>query len=127
MKIEITRQKKNPLFLREELEFRVKDAKLTPSRGEIRERLSATMNKDNGLVVVRKVKQSFGFPEANGIAFVYDNKEALDKTEAKYMKARNFGKTKEGAEAAGGDAKTEPEGKAAEEVPLEKEEKKEGE
>jgi len=96
MNLEIKKQKKNPLFSREELEFRVKDAKQTPSRDAIRERLSATMNKDKGLVVVRKVEQSFGFPEANGVAFVYDNKEALDRTEAKYMKTRNFGKVKEG-------------------------------
>ncbi len=98
MEILVERQKDNPLLKRKEIYFRVRyeDTKVTPSRKDVREKLSGLLNAELERLVVRWIKPEFGRMEAEGYALVYDTEEDMRAVEEDYVLERNFGERKEG-------------------------------
>ncbi len=98
MEILIERQKDNPLLKRKEIYFRIRyeDTKVTPSRKDVREKLSGLLNAELERLVVRWIKPEFGRMEAEGYALVYDTEEDMRAVEEDYVLERNFGERKEG-------------------------------
>jgi ribosomal protein S24E len=103
MKITITDKNKNALLNRTEISFKVEDAKVPPSRKEVREKLAALENVKPEQTIVSKISHGFGSQEIEGKAKVYDSIEALEKVELEYMIGRNNG-VKKGKEAAAEEA-----------------------
>ena len=88
MDIELTSVKTNPLFDRQEVEFKVEQAK-TPSRSNIRIGIAVAMKVDLNRVYVREIETSTGTHVTLGTAHVYaDPKNALE-VEPKYIIERN--------------------------------------
>ncbi len=101
MEILIEKQRDNPLLKRKEVYFRVRyeDTKVTPSRNDVREKLSGLLNADLNRLVVRWMKPEFGKMEAEGYALIYDTEDDLRAIEEDYVIKRNFGeKEEEGSE-----------------------------
>jgi len=98
VEILVERQKDNPLLKRKEIYFRVRyeDTKVTPSRKDVREKLSGLLNAELERLVVRWIKPEFGRMEAEGYALVYDTEEDMRAVEEDYVLERNFGERKEG-------------------------------
>ncbi len=97
MEILIERQKDNPLLKRKEVYFRVRyeDTKATPSRKDVREKLSGLLNAELNRLVIRWMKPEFGKMEAEGYALIYDSEEDMRGVEEDYVIRRNFGGEKE--------------------------------
>lgn len=100
MEILIEKQRDNPLLKRKEVYFRVRyeDTKVTPSRNDVREKLSGLLNADLNRLVVRWMKPEFGKMEAEGYALIYDTEDDLRAIEEDYVIRRNFGEKEEGGE-----------------------------
>ena len=100
MEILIEKQRDNPLLKRKEVYFRVRyeDTKVTPSRNDVREKLSGLLNADLNRLVVRWMKPEFGKMEAEGYALIYDTEDDLRAIEEDYVIRRNFGEKEEGSE-----------------------------
>lgn len=93
MELIIEKQKDNPLLKRKEVDFRVvyRDTKVTPSRREVREKLSGLLNADIDRIVVRWMKPEFGKMEAKGYALIYESPDDMKAIEEDYVLKRNFG------------------------------------
>jgi len=100
VEILIEKQRDNPLLKRKEVYFRVRyeDTKVTPSRNDVREKLSGLLNADLNRLVVRWMKPEFGKMEAEGYALIYDTEDDLRAIEEDYVIRRNFGEKEEGGE-----------------------------
>ena len=94
MRVEITTKKDNPILGRKEIEFTVKETKITPSRKELREKIVALTNSDKKNLVIGVLEGNYGTSELKGTARIYNNPEDLKKTELKHMVTRNFGEKK---------------------------------
>lgn len=99
MKVEITNREKNPLLNREEIEFSITESAATPSRKELRERISALTNVKIELVVVEKISKEFGSKDASGTANIYADEKILKKTELPQIVGRNIGQKRKGKKA----------------------------
>jgi len=91
MDLNITSEKNNPLLKRLELGFEI-NQKTTPLRKEIVEALSSLKNVKKELVIISHVVPVYGAGKLVGEANIYENGEALKKTEKKYLIERHFGK-----------------------------------
>lgn len=112
MNVEITQEKKNPLFERTEVEFRLTN-KTTPSRMQIKEALSKKLKANKALLVIDIIDQKTGSNEIVGKAKVYADKKILSEVELDYRLKRGA-KQEEEAEAK---AKAEAEAQKAAETP----------
>ncbi len=99
VKVEITNRQKNNLLNREEIEFAVEEASTTPSRKELREKISAILNAKTELVIIEKISNRFGSKEVKGTARVYQNEATLKKTELPQIVGRNIGQKRKGKKA----------------------------
>jgi len=95
MELEMAGKKENKALQRQEALFKMKDAKITPSRKELRPKIAAMLNAKEDLVVINKVGHSFGSREALIEVNVYENQAALKKFESKHLIERDSGKKKE--------------------------------
>lgn len=93
MDIKVKQKHKNPSLHREEIVFEIK-AKITPQRKELREKIAALNSTKPELVIIEKISNSFGSTDSKGRAFVYENKEALEKTEVQNLISKNTGAKK---------------------------------
>ncbi|MFB3763992.1 MAG: 30S ribosomal protein S24e [Methanotrichaceae archaeon] len=102
MDIKVISEKKNPMLERREIVFKVTYDEATPSRKSIVDKLAATMNSKQGLVIVDNIKTEFGKREGIGYAKIYENADRVKQVERPHIIERNiFNKTKgEGAAAA---------------------------
>ncbi|NLI62348.1 MAG: 30S ribosomal protein S24e [Methanosarcinaceae archaeon] len=89
MEIIIKSDRQNKLLNRRELDFVVKYEGPTPSRIDIRRKLSAILNTDLELTLIHKIKSEFGISEATGYAKIYDSKDRMKTVETKYILERN--------------------------------------
>jgi len=114
MEIKITEKKENALLNRTEIYAEIDNSgKPTPTRKEIKEKLSALLSANKDLIVIKKLDQSFG-PITKCFAVIYKSAEDLKKTEPEHLLKRDSKKYKS-------EEKAEKEQEAA------KEEQKEGE
>jgi ribosomal protein S24E len=88
MEIELTSVKKNPLFNRQEIEFKVEQAK-TPSRSNVRIGIAVAMKVDLNKVYVREIETKTGTHTTIGNAHVYDDPAQAMEIEPKYIIERN--------------------------------------
>lgn len=91
MKVEIQEKRKNPLLKREEVEFIVEESNNTPSKADIRKKLSALCNASENLIIVECIKNKFGSKSFLGNANIYSNEEDMKRIELKHKVRRNFG------------------------------------
>ena len=81
MKLTITEQHENQLLHRVELEGKIEFDGATPSNNDLRAELSSKMKKEAGLVVIKRIKNSFSNRDATFTALAYNNLAVKQKTE----------------------------------------------
>lgn len=89
MDIQVISEKKNPLFNRREIAFKVFHDEATPSRKSVVDKLAATMNSKQGLVIVDSLKTEFGKRETIGYAKIYETAERAQEVERNHIVERN--------------------------------------
>ncbi len=89
MKIEITNETQNLLLERQEIEFKITDSKLTPSREEIIKKISAIKNSKEELIIIDPLQQEFGKQIITGKAKIKKSKEKLNSIELKPVKKKH--------------------------------------
>ena len=87
--IKIIEEKNNPLLNRREVVFKVDHESATPSRKSIVDRIAATMNSKEGLVIVDNLKTEFGKRETIGYAKIYETEERAKQVERPHIIERN--------------------------------------
>jgi small subunit ribosomal protein S24e len=87
--IKIIEEKNNPLLNRREVVFRVDHESATPSRKSIVDRIAATMNSKEGLVIIDNLKTEFGKRETIGYAKIYETEERAKQVERPHITERN--------------------------------------
>lgn len=97
MNIDLVAKKENKTMQRHELEFKVKEAKITPSRKELLPKIAAMAGAKESLAVIKSIMHPFGAKEATVKANVYENENALKKAEPLHLLERGTGKKKEQA------------------------------
>ncbi|OPX69697.1 MAG: 30S ribosomal protein S24e [Methanoregulaceae archaeon PtaB.Bin056] len=95
MEFEVTRDTRNELLGRRELDFSLRFDGPTPSRKQILGKIAAQMNVQESRVVVDSLKTSFGLTACTGSARVYDNEERRNQVERAYLMNRGMPKQKE--------------------------------
>ena len=80
MEIKITHKENKPLLHREECIAEISDTK-TPSNAELKKLIAEKMNKDESLVLVKKVNQKFGKQNTLVKFYVYNTVESIAKFE----------------------------------------------
>ncbi len=88
MKLDLTSVKRNPLFNRQEVEFKVEQA-ATPTRSSVKIELAVALRVELNQVYVRKIKTLSGTRVTVGSAHIYDDAEQAQKVEPKYILERN--------------------------------------
>jgi len=90
MEVRIADRKENKLLDREEL-YVIIDHKggATPKRDELRKKIAAMVGKEEDLVVIYKIFSVYGVQKSRAIVHVYNNKEAVLRTEPKHILKRN--------------------------------------
>ena len=88
MKLDLTTVKKNPLFNRQEVEFKVEQA-ATPTRSSVKIELAVALRVELNQVYVREIKTLSGTRVTVGNAHIYDDPEQALKVEPKYIIERN--------------------------------------
>jgi small subunit ribosomal protein S24e len=87
--IQVIKEKSNPLLNRREVVFKVLHDEATPSRKSVVDRLAATMNSKEGLVIVDSLKTDFGKRETIGYAKIYETAERAKEVERTHIIERN--------------------------------------
>ena len=101
MEITINEKIDNPLLNRTEIRFECTyQGDATPKVLDVKNRLVATLNVDKNLLVVHKLKPSYGEGKANGYAKLYDSDENLAKIEREHVVLKNKEVVKEEKEEA---------------------------
>lgn len=116
MKLILTSTKTNPLFKRQEVEFKVEEPS-TPSRSSVRIELAVALRVELNQVYVREMKTKSGTRTTFGVAHVYEDPEMALKVEPKHIVERNMS-------AAPAEPEPEPEPEPAPEPEEEKQEEK---
>jgi len=88
MEIELTSVKNNPLFNRQEIEFKVEQSK-TPSRSNVRIGIAVALKVDLNKVYVREIETKTGTHTTIGYAHIYDDPTRALEIEPKYIIKRN--------------------------------------
>ncbi len=100
MKIQVVKKQKNPVLHREEIDFKIEDAKIVPSRKEVRQQLAALLNAKEDVIIVQNIMHEFGQHLVKGYAKLYENGDFLKQVELQYMVNRNTGQKGQKKEAA---------------------------
>ena len=96
LQIEILKEFENPLLKRKELECIVRHPRsATPTRAEIRDKLSALLNCDKEALFVEKILSEFGVSVTKIYARVYSTPSDAAFIEPSHLLTRNRGKTAE--------------------------------
>ncbi|MDI9646388.1 MAG: 30S ribosomal protein S24e [Archaeoglobales archaeon] len=95
MEVFVDLERYNPLLRRKEIYCRISYEGKTPTREEVRSKISGLFAAEPERIVVDYIKTEFGRMEAKAYVKIYDSKEQLEKIEDKHILARNFGKKEE--------------------------------
>lgn len=93
MKVEIEGKSKNQSMHRTEIKFRVENAEKTPSRADLREKLSAMLDAKPENLIVDSVRHEFGTMQVFGTAKLYESPEFALRLELEKAKRKNFPET----------------------------------
>lgn len=101
MELNISKQVENPLLDRTEIYFDcLYQGEPTPKVLDIKNRLVAMLNVDKNLLVVYRLKPSFGEGKADGYAKLYGSQESLKEIELENVLQKNSEPKKEETEEA---------------------------
>jgi small subunit ribosomal protein S24e len=102
MKLEIKEKKENKLLGRTEVEGVVTFEGATPSNEVMQEALKVELKADKGLIIIKHIHSRFSYQEADFLVYIYDNKEAMEKTEVmtKHLKKKAEAEKKKAEEGA---------------------------
>ena len=89
MEIKIVKDLDNKLLNRNELDFTVEYEGPTPSRADVRKKLSALLNKDVNLVIIQKMESEYGHSLVKGYAKVYRSEERMKQIENEHVLLKN--------------------------------------
>ena len=89
MEIKIVKDLENKMLNRNELDFTVEYEGPTPSRADVRKKLSALLNKDVNLIIIQKMESEFGHPLVKGYAKVYRSEERMKQIENEHVLLKN--------------------------------------
>ena len=81
MEIEEIKKNENPLIKRKELVLKVTNESVTPTKNELTDKISSQYNVDKKLVVLEKIKTTFGGQDCDAYVKLYDSADVLKKTE----------------------------------------------
>jgi len=95
MELKITEKTEKPLMFRAEIIAEAFFDGKTPSKDSIKKEIVKHAKADESLVVIKKVKTYFGLRKIKALAFVYNNKEDLDKIEPRKKKNGEAGENTE--------------------------------
>ncbi|MBI2130449.1 hypothetical protein HYU10_01645 [Candidatus Woesearchaeota archaeon] len=83
MELKIEKKEKEPLLSRTKIVARLSFENETPSYKEITPQIAAAAKKEEGLVVIRTVRNYFGDRKAEVTAYAYDDENSKNLTEPK--------------------------------------------
>lgn len=87
--MKIIKDKKSDILPRKEIIIEMEHPlKPTPSSDHIKEEISKKFNCDKELIKIKKIASPFGFAKINVEAFIYDNKEVIQKLEKSSKKQK---------------------------------------
>ena len=89
MDVDVLSEDENPMLHRTDVTFELVHDDATPSRLQVRDSLSAKLNKDADEVVIRKLDTKFGMRKTVGYAKVYETAGHAAEVEQEYMLERN--------------------------------------
>ncbi|HUU75301.1 MAG TPA: 30S ribosomal protein S24e [Methanoregulaceae archaeon] len=95
MEFEVTRDIRNELLGRREVDYCLRFDGPTPSRMQVIGKLAAQFNVNEKQMVLDSMKTSFGMTELRGSARIYESEEDKVKIERAYLTARGQPKKKE--------------------------------
>ncbi len=95
MEFTITRDNRNELLSRREVDFTLRFEGATPARQLILGKLAATLNVSEKQMVLDTLATKFGIQVLSGRARIYDTEEAKMKTERDFLMKRGIPKPKE--------------------------------
>ena len=98
MELTILSETSNPLLHRKDVSFMVTHSGATPTRTEVRDNLSAQLNKNLNVVIIRKLKTQFGTRKTIGDAKIYENSDFAKQIELDHIQLRNPSSSKEDSE-----------------------------
>ena len=107
MELKNLEQNEQPLFSRVELHGTVSFEAATPSRQEIRKKISQSLKTDDSLVMVTKINGLYGQKVVSVTAHVYKTKEDAEKFVSSVTKKRMSVKKKNGESAPSTEKKNE--------------------
>ncbi len=94
MKVDIKNKKDNQLFKRTEVKFTVAhDGEATPARKQVLQLLKTQLNSE--FIVIKSVNTPYGKNESNGVAYVFKNKQDMEKGARDYLIKRDTKAPKE--------------------------------
>lgn len=96
MNINIESKKENALLSRTEIKADLTYEGVTPSRIELKKKITAILGAKEELVVIKKIEVAYGFQKAVVTAYVYKTKQELDKLEPAYILKRGLPKEEKG-------------------------------
>ncbi len=91
MKIEIIEERENPLLNRRELRFKVLHDAATPSRKDVKDKLTALLNVKKETVILDSFTSRYGLKESVGTARVYKSQNRAREVESKFLIDKNLG------------------------------------
>ncbi|MHA1951709.1 MAG: 30S ribosomal protein S24e [Candidatus Thorarchaeota archaeon] len=90
MKIEILKERENKPLARKEIDFKVDHAGAgTPSRADIRTKISAQFDADKESVIIKSLDTKFGAGITNGTARIYSETDQMKRIELDHIVARH--------------------------------------
>ncbi len=95
MEIVVTRDARNELLGRREVDFVLRFDGPTPSRMQVQAKLAAMLNAKENQVALDTLRTSFGMTSCTGKARIYDTEERRNMTERQFLLKRGIPKPKE--------------------------------
>ena len=92
MEIKVESKSEKPLLSRVELKGRISFDSVTPSRTDVRKKLSDALKVDEQLVAITRIDTDFGQKAASVCANIYKTNDAFDKYESPVTKRRHLSK-----------------------------------
>lgn len=92
MKLKIVHKNKNDFLKREEISFEAEGFSATPSRKQVMEKIVDETGAKPELVVIGRIRQTFGYKSISGTANIYSDNKTLDRIGREFLVKRTEGK-----------------------------------
>lgn len=94
MELKIINKKDEPLLSRMMVEADITFEKATPTKEEVKSKLAQVLGKDEKLIVVKGMYNTYGLKKAKSISYLYEDEKLKERIEAK-IKKKGKGEPKE--------------------------------